>query len=110
MNNIHMKIYEGKFQSVMKCLFRYDNMTNKYYALRVMSHVHQGACRREWEEFVARSSADQSLEVGAILMARWFQPHADISIKQVPIKSILINMCLFIFFTIYLLNCLWIRS
>ncbi|XP_042855383.1 F-box only protein 21-like isoform X2 [Penaeus japonicus] len=61
---------------------QYDNMTNKYYALRVMSHVHQGACRREWEEFVARSSADQSLEVGAILMARWFQPHADISIKQ----------------------------
>ncbi|XP_063586746.1 F-box only protein 21-like [Penaeus indicus] len=61
---------------------RYDNMTNKYYALRVMSHVHQGACRREWEEFVARPSAEQSLEVGAILMARWFQPHADISIKQ----------------------------
>nr|XP_027235995.1 F-box only protein 21-like isoform X2 [Penaeus vannamei] len=60
----------------------YDNMTNKYYALRVMSHVHQGACRREWEEFVARPSAEQSLEVGAILMARWFQPHADISIKQ----------------------------
>ncbi|ROT61125.1 putative solute carrier organic anion transporter family member 3A1 isoform X2 [Penaeus vannamei] len=61
---------------------QYDNMTNKYYALRVMSHVHQGACRREWEEFVARPSAEQSLEVGAILMARWFQPHADISIKQ----------------------------
>lgn len=80
-------------------------MTNKYYALRVMSHVHQGACRREWEEFVARPSAEQSLEVGAILMARWFQPHADISIKQVLIKRILVFVLslFYIFLFIYIL-------
>ncbi|XP_037777870.1 F-box only protein 21-like isoform X2 [Penaeus monodon] len=61
---------------------QYDNLTNKYYALKVMSEVYQGACRCEWEKFVARPSAEQSIEVGAILMARWFQPHTDISIKQ----------------------------
>ncbi|XP_045606616.1 F-box only protein 21 [Procambarus clarkii] len=62
---------------------QYENMTEKYYALKVMSHVHQGICIREWEEFMARPPAQQSLETGAILMARWFQPHADVSVKQV---------------------------
>lgn len=48
-----------------------------------MSHVHQGVCRQEWEEFLARPAPQQSLEMGAMLMARWFQPHADVSVKKV---------------------------
>lgn len=48
-----------------------------------MKHVHQGICQREWEEFLARPPEQQSLEVGSILLARWFQRHTNVSIKQV---------------------------
>lgn len=61
---------------------QFENMTEKYYALKVMSHVRQGICIREWEEFMARQPSQQSLEMGALLVAKWFQPHTDINIKQ----------------------------
>ncbi|XP_050721371.1 F-box only protein 21-like isoform X2 [Eriocheir sinensis] len=61
---------------------QYTNLTEKYYALRVISHVHQGVCRREWQEFLAQPSDQQSLEVGSMLLARWFQPHTNVTIKQ----------------------------
>ncbi|XP_071532742.1 F-box only protein 21-like isoform X2 [Panulirus ornatus] len=62
--------------------WQYENLTEKYYALKVMSHVHQGVCTQEWEEFLSRPKSRQSLEIGAMLMARWFQPHEDVSIKK----------------------------
>ncbi|XP_045132734.1 F-box only protein 21-like isoform X3 [Portunus trituberculatus] len=61
---------------------RYENLTEKYYALKVMSHVHQGMCQREWHDFLEQPPAKQCLEVGTMLLARWFQPHTDVSIKQ----------------------------
>lgn len=60
----------------------YENLTEKYYALKVMSHVHQGMCEREWQDFLEQPPAKQCLEVGTMLLARWFQPHTDVSIKQ----------------------------
>ena len=62
---------------------RYDNLTDKYYALKVMSHVHQGMCQKEWQEFFELPPREQSLEVGTMMLARWFQPHVDVSVKQV---------------------------
>ncbi|XP_042237996.1 F-box only protein 21-like isoform X2 [Homarus americanus] len=68
-------------------IIRYENMTEKYYALKVMSHVNQSICKQEWEEFMSCPPSHQSLEMGAMLMARWFQPHiSDVSIKQMTNK------------------------
>lgn len=58
-------------------------MTEKYYALKVMCHVRQNACTQEWEAFLSRSPSEQPMEIGAILIARWFQPHTDVSVKQI---------------------------
>ncbi|XP_066944405.1 F-box only protein 21-like [Macrobrachium rosenbergii] len=62
---------------------QYENMTEKYYALKVICHVHQNVCKQDWEIFMARPPNEQPLEIGAILVARWFQPHTDISTKEV---------------------------
>ncbi|XP_068206002.1 F-box only protein 21-like isoform X2 [Palaemon carinicauda] len=62
---------------------KYENMTEKYYAMKVICHVHQNVCKQEWELFMAQPPNEQPLEIGAILVARWFQPHTDISTKEV---------------------------
>ncbi|XP_076068987.1 F-box only protein 21-like isoform X2 [Oratosquilla oratoria] len=61
----------------------YENLTEKYYSRKVIIHAHQHVCRQEWAEFLAAPTEEQSLEKGAILLARWFQPHKDVSLKQV---------------------------
>ncbi|KAK3894584.1 hypothetical protein Pcinc_001658 [Petrolisthes cinctipes] len=65
-----------------RCTERYENLTEKHYAQKVMDHVYQELCRQEWTEFLARPPQDQPLETGAMLVTRWFQPYAYLTMRE----------------------------
>lgn len=59
--------------------FRYTNLTNKYYAYKVIRYMKQRYLTDEWHKFVDLPPEKQLLEQGATLVAQWSQPQ-----KRIP--------------------------
>ncbi|XP_064612158.1 F-box only protein 21-like [Liolophura sinensis] len=58
---------------------RHSNLTNKYYAEKVLRYLLQLHLSHELTAFLAQPSEDQLIENGAVLVAQWCQPTVDIT-------------------------------
>ncbi|XP_013421720.1 F-box only protein 21 [Lingula anatina] len=59
------------------------NLTEKYYAEKVLRFIQQQRLKKEWGNFLSQPPSRQSLEKGAVLLAQWCQPTVDITINGV---------------------------
>jgi len=62
---------------------RCSNLTQKYYAEKVMRFVQQQQLKKEWQDFLALDPEDQLLERGAVLVAQWCQPMVKVTYSDV---------------------------
>lgn len=62
---------------------RCSNLTQKYYAEKVMRYIRQQHLKKEWEDFLARDLEDQLLERGAVLVAQWCQPMVEVTYSDI---------------------------
>jgi F-box protein 21 len=61
----------------------YSNLTQKYYAEKVMRFVQQQHLKKEWQDFLALDLEDQLLERGAVLVAQWCQPMVKVTYSDI---------------------------
>jgi len=62
---------------------RCSNLTQKYYAEKVMRFVQQQHLKQEWQDFLALDLDDQLLERGAVLVAQWCQPMVKVTYRDI---------------------------
>lgn len=55
-----------------------SNLTLKYYAEKTLGFVIQDHLRTEWQDIMSLSPNEQSIEKGAVLLSKWFQPTLDL--------------------------------
>lgn len=60
-------------------IFRESNLTDKYYAYKVIRYLRQSYLTDEWNAFLNLSADRQTLERGAILVSQWSQPEKRVS-------------------------------
>ena len=65
------------------CNFRQSNLTNKYYAYKVIRYMKQHYLSKEWYRFIKLPVEKQTLEKGATIVAQWSQPERRFSYNHV---------------------------
>ncbi|XP_058797547.1 F-box only protein 21-like isoform X2 [Phymastichus coffea] len=55
-----------------------QNLTDKYYAYKIVRHLKQSYLTDEWHRFITLPSEKQLLEQGATLVAQWSQPEKHV--------------------------------
>ncbi|KAK2588852.1 hypothetical protein KPH14_001721 [Odynerus spinipes] len=59
------------------------NLTNKYYALKVVRYLKQNYLREEWQKFINLPPKERILERGATIVAQWSQPERHVSYSHI---------------------------
>lgn len=78
--------YEFMVNELMSLVYDDDvcsNLTQKYYAEKVMRYVRQQHLKEKWQDFLALDPKDQLLEKGAVLVAQWCQPMVEVTYRDI---------------------------
>ncbi|XP_061197730.1 F-box only protein 21-like [Saccostrea echinata] len=58
---------------------RYKNLTNKYYAVKLLRHIFHLHLTEKWKAHLQQPPDEQKLEIGATIISQWFQPTDDVT-------------------------------
>ncbi|XP_071855753.1 F-box only protein 21 isoform X2 [Bombus fervidus] len=56
-----------------------SNLTDRYYALKIVHYLKQTHLKDEWKKFLSLPPKQQTLERGATIVAQWSQPERHVS-------------------------------
>ncbi|XP_068679447.1 F-box only protein 21-like isoform X1 [Montipora foliosa] len=62
------------------------NLTHRYYARKVQSHLKVHQLKSQWEKYLALPDNQQHLEKGALLIARWILNEEDIDEQSILLE------------------------
>ncbi|KAJ8312536.1 hypothetical protein KUTeg_009909 [Tegillarca granosa] len=57
----------------------HENLTNKYYAAKVIRYILHSQLRKAWDNYLELPADQQSPEIGAVMIAQWCQPTVNIT-------------------------------
>ncbi|XP_001601019.1 F-box only protein 21 [Nasonia vitripennis] len=82
----HLLAYHFIVDELIKLIERpvtQSNLTNKYYAYKVIRYMKQSYLTDEWNRFIELPVEKQLLEKGAVLVAQWSQPERHVTYSYV---------------------------
>ncbi|XP_031849665.1 F-box only protein 21 isoform X2 [Nomia melanderi] len=69
--------------SLIKAPALTNNLTHRYYALKVVEYLKQNHLKKEWQKFISLPPSEQTLEKGATIVAQWGQPERHVTYSYI---------------------------